>query len=204
VSEPVTSREQVASELCDWFGRIQRLTELSAFAGTPPGPHRTAAILHVLAANARLVREADIDRSGALYSPLCLLLTAACRKLDVSLGVGQWLAAIANVVALCEQVGEVREESKLVGLELGTPARFVKQQLDEALLASGLAGPPSFLDKADREIALGLAVNWGIRFLLAYGLECEDLQPVPERQDLAWVAGLLRPLQASRTEIGAS
>ena len=48
-------------------------------------------------------------------------------------------------------------------------------------------------------IALGLAINWGLRFLCAYALECEGLELLPGRRDLAWIAELLRPVVDSGT-----
>lgn len=191
-------RNQAAAEqLHGWFHNVLRLTDKGFFSIVPEGPHRGAVVLDVLTRNARIVAESDIDSKGKLYSPLCFFLAAACRKLRASLGVGHWRAAVDNVVHLQEQTVSTRTESATVGLEVGGPARLFKQQLDEAIIQAGLAGSPSYLDRENREIALGLAINWGIRFLLAYALECGRALADSNRQDLAWVGGLLAPLVAA-------
>jgi hypothetical protein len=77
-----------------------------------------------------------------------------------------------------------------VGLEIANPVRLLKEQMDEALLNAGLAGVPTFLDVEGRWIALGLAINWGIRLLCAYALE-SDVPADPTRHDLGWIRELL-------------
>ena len=44
-------------------------------------------------------------------------------------------------------------------------------------------------------MALGLAINWGMRLLLAYALECSISSS--NRKDLAWIASLMAPLLAA-------
>ena len=190
--------QAVAKQLHDWFHDVLRVTDKRLFGIVPAGPHRGAIVLDVMTRNARIILAgSEIDNEGTLYSPLCLLLAAACRKLGTTLGVGHWRAAVDNVIHLQEQTVSARAESATVGLELGGPARLFKQQLDEAIIQAGLAGGPSYLDRENREIALGLAINWGIRFLLAYALECGRSLPDSNRKDLAWVASLLAPLLAA-------
>jgi hypothetical protein len=57
-----------------------------------------------------------------------------------------------------------------------------------------VAGGASYLNKEDREVALGLAVNWGMRLLLAYALEGTRSMDGSNRRDLAWIANLVKPL----------
>ena len=66
----------------------------------------------------------------------------------------------------------VRAESATVGLEIGSPALLFKQEFDEAINQASVAGGVSYLNKEDRQVALALAINWGMRLLLAYALEC--------------------------------
>ena len=207
MSEPGLSQSEAAAPLHDWFQRILRLIDRSVLAVAPAGPHRGAVILDVLTRNARVLRErvlreSALDREGNLYSPLCIFLAAGSRKLGVSLGAGHWRAAVDNVVALHEQLASVQAESKIVGMEIGSPARLFKHQLDEATNQAGLAGLPSYLDRENRDIALGLAIHWGIRLLLAYALDCGDLRADPDRKDLAWIAGLVAPLLPSGSVAG--
>ncbi len=180
------SARAVAQELSDWFESVLALVDRRFSAIAPDGPHREAVILDTLTSNARVVVESEVDREGKLYSPLCFFLSAACRRLGTSVGVGHWHAAVENVLSLGEQMASDVECAEL-GLEIGGPARLFKQQLDEAIVHSGLAAP-SYLDKQDREIALGLAVNWGMRFLLAYAQECGPHLAESCHKDLAWIA----------------
>src|ERR1035438_1230953 len=178
----------VAEQLNDWFRSIVYLTGESRFGIVPEGPHRDAVVLDVLKRNARILSEAELDSKGKLYSPLCFFMAAACRKLGTSLGVGHWRAALDNVVHLQHRIVSARAESEMVGLEIGSPAVLFKQELGEAINQAALAGGVSYLNKEDRQIALGLAINWGMRLLLAYALECCRAITSSNRKDLAWIA----------------
>jgi hypothetical protein len=79
-------------------------------------------------------------------------------------------------------------------LEFGSPAVIFKQQLDEAINQAALAGGGSYLSKENRQVALGLAINWGMRLLLAYALECRNSVTVSGLKDLGWVASVVEPL----------
>jgi len=184
----------VAEQLRDWFDSVSRLASENFFNMLPEGPHREAVVLDILRRNARILAEGELDADGKLYSPLCYFLAAACRKLRTSLGVGHWLAAVGNVVRLGEQLARARTESVGLGLEVDSPAAFFKHELDEVINHAALAGGVSYLDKENREIALGLSVNWGMRLLLAYALGCAGSSNDSGRKDLAWIGNLMRSL----------
>ncbi len=93
-----------------------------------------------------------------------------------------------------EQTVSVRAESATVGLEIGSPAELFKQEFDEAIRQAALAGGVGYLDKEDRQVALGLAINWGMRLLIAYALDCHEPVTDSNRKDLAWVGNLVAPL----------
>jgi hypothetical protein len=80
-----------------------------------------------------------------------------------------------------------------VGLDIGTPATIFKAEFDEAIRQAGLIDGATFLSKEDREVALGLAINWGIRLLLAYAAEIPGRTRPSERKDLTWLAELVGP-----------
>lgn len=186
--------DRVAGQLCQWFDQTTRVVDDSLFSIAPPGPHRQAAIVNVLMAKARAILDSKIDKKGALYTPLVLALAAARRHLGVSLTPAHWLSALENIISLREKLLEIQGQSGIHGIEIGTPATIFKEILDQALLNSGLAGVPSTLDPENRQLALGLALNWGIRFLLAYAAECDLPAGRPEQRDLAWVSALIREL----------
>ena len=184
----------VAEQLNDWFHSILHITDESFFSIMPEGPHRDAVVLDVLKRHARMLSGSDLDTEGKLYSPLCLFLAAACRKLGTSLGVGHWRAAVDNLVHLRQQLISVRAESAEVGLEIGGPASLFRQELSEAINQAALNGGVSYLSREDRQIALALSINWGIRLLLAYAVDCCGWMAPSNRKDLAWMASLLGPL----------
>jgi hypothetical protein len=189
-----TDPQSIAVQLHDWFESISRLTEESLFGVAPEGPHRDAVVLDTLKRNARdLLNQAELDNEGRLYGPLCFFLAAACRRLGTSLTAGHWRAAMNNVIDLQNRLVSTRDESYAVGLDIGSPAVVFKREFDEAIHQSGLVGGASYLDKEDREVALGLAINWGMRLLIAYALECSRSEG-SDRKDLAWVASVVRPL----------
>jgi hypothetical protein len=184
----------VAEQLHDWFGNVSRLIEASWSSIAPEGPHRDAVVLDALTRNARVLSQSELDREGKLYTPLCYFLAASCRKLQASLGAGHWLAALENLVRL--QAGHMSSgpEFATIGLEIDRPVVIFKQELDEAIMHAAVAGGVSYLNKENRQVALALAINWGMRLLLAYALECSRSTNGSDRKDLAWVASLVRPL----------
>ena len=190
----VNSTKMPAEQLGNWFDDILRLADESVFSIAPEGAHREAVLLDILKMNARILSERTLDKRGRLYSPLCMFLAAAVRKLRTSLGRGHWQAALDNVVRLRQRVISASEESALLGVEIGSPALLFKQQFDQAIEQTGLTGGVSYLTKENRDIALALGVNWGIRLLLAYALECTPAKARSNRKDLSWVGTLLRPL----------
>lgn len=182
-----------ANELHSWFQSVMRLVEASLFSIAPEGPHRDAVVLDTLRRNGRILCDSTSEPDGKLYSPLCYFLAAACRQLQVSLGVGHWRSALDNVRELQQRLAGSHTDSIDVGLDIGTPATLFKAEFDEAIRQAGLIDGASFLSKADRQVALGLAVNWGIRLLLAYALETPRPAHPSERKDLTWLAEQISP-----------
>jgi len=178
----------VAHELTEWFQSVQRLMDAGLFNIAPEGPHRDAIVLDALRRHAKALYNARLDVEGKLYSPLCFFLAAACRYLRASLGIGHWRAALDNLRDLQQRLANYRHESLAVGLDLGTPETLFKGEFDEAIRQAGLVDDTSFLSKDDRQVAIGLAINWGIRFLLAYALETPRPGRPSGSKDLAWLA----------------
>jgi hypothetical protein len=188
-----TDPQSVALQLHEWSESVLRLTEESLFGVAPEGPHRDAVVLDTLKRNARILSQAELDNEGRLYGPLCFFLAAACRRLGTSLAAGHWRAAMNNVIDLQNRLVSTRDESYAVGLDMGSPAVVFKREFDEAIRQSGLVGGASYLGKEDREVALGLAIHWGMRLLIAYASECSGSK-ASDRRDLAWVGSVVRPL----------
>jgi hypothetical protein len=176
--------EQTALELKAWFLNLLALCDRTVFAVATHEPHKQAGVLGVLTRNAKVIVHKDLDRAGELYTSLYFMLAAACRRLGVEPGAREWLSAIKNVLRLEKQI---REVAKTAALPTGTPASIFKAQLDEALINAGVTDRPTILDHHNRELALGLAVNWGLRFLVAYALEIPPSGASAEAEDLGWM-----------------
>jgi len=178
----------VAHELTEWFQSVQQLVDGGLFSIAPEGPHREVVVLDALRRHAKAIHGAILDEDGKLYSPLCFFLAAACRYLRASLGAGHWRAALDNLRDVQQRLAGYRPESAAIGLDLGTPAALFKGEFDEAIRQAGVVDDTTFLGKEDRQVAIGLAINWGIRLLLAYALETRRPDRRSEKKDLAWLA----------------
>ena len=181
------SRESAAADLDAWCASVADLSA-KAFGWHRDG-HGDAAALHVLRRHAARLRSSRLVGDGASYTTLCLFLAAACRTLDLRLETRHWTAALRNVR---EQRGLTLDND--LGVSLGSPAERFKTLLDDAIDAAGLGGQVTVLDEKNRKLALGLAVNWGVRTLLAYAAETglRRARGPRTRHDLAWIGTLVR------------
>lgn len=176
-----------AAELRTWFVSVADLSS-KAF-GWHRDRHGDAAVLHVLRRQAERLRSSPLADDGASYTTLCLFLAAACRALNLGLETPHWIAALRNVR---EQRG--LELDNELGVSLGSPAERFKILLDDAIDAAGLGARVTALDEKNQKLALGLAVNWGVRALLAYAAETrlQRARGSRARHDLAWIRSLVQ------------
>jgi hypothetical protein len=176
--------------LAGWFSEIVRLWSSVYFDISTSPAHRDAAIIEVLSANAKTIVGATLDADGALYKPLTLALAAACRRHGVVPNAQHWLAAVKNVFEVRRRLAST--EAERFGLPLGTPASLFKDLFCEALVNAGVTDRRTILVEENRRASLGLALNWGLRLLLAYALE---VKPAPSHggkaRDLRWVRSLI-------------
>ena len=176
-----------AAELKAWFASM---ADLSAKAfGWQRDAHGDAAVLHVQRRQATTLRSSTLAEGGASYTALCLFLAAASRALSLDIETRHWAAGLRNVV---EQRGLVLSGD--LGVSLGSPAERFKMLLDDAIDAAGLGVKETVLDEKNRKLALGLAVNWGVRTLLAYAAESRvrGARGARSRHDLGWINALVR------------
>jgi hypothetical protein len=181
----------IAAELADWFGEIVRLWSSVCFDISTSPAHRDAAILEVLSSNAKVIVDAPLDQDGSLYKPLTLALAAACRRHGVVPSARHWLAALENVAELRRRLAST--DAERFALPLGTAGSLFKDLFCEALINAGVTDRRTILVEENRRASLGLALNWGLRFLVAYALE---IKPPAARdrkaRDLRWVHSLVR------------
>lgn len=180
----------VAAQLADWFTEIVRLWSSAYFDWSTSPNHRDAAVLEILSRNAKVMLEAPLDSQGNLYKPLTLVLAAACRRHGVVPTARHWLAALQNVLEVRSRVASAGAQQ--FALPVGTAASLFKDLFCEALVHAGVTDRPTILVEENRRASLGLALNWGLRFLLAYALEIRPSRSHGrEARDLRWVHSLI-------------
>lgn len=187
----VNPLEATAEALGNWFASISELS------GRAYGWHREthgAPALHVLRRLAARLRSSRLAENGESYTALCLFLAAACRALGIALTQRHWASALRSVA---EQRAFAPDES--LGMALGSPAERFKLLLDDAIDAAGLGSQATVLDEKNRRLALGLAVNWGVRTLLAYAADTKPTKASTDagRRDLAWLRTRVRRIESS-------
>ena len=179
-----------ATELADWFSDIVCLWSSMYFDWSTSPAHRDAAILEILSLNAKTIIQAPLDSHGDLYKPLTLALAAACRRHGVVPTARHWLAALQNVLEVQSRVASAGAEQ--FALPFGTAGSLFKDLFCEALVHAGVTDRPTILVEENRRASLGLALNWGLRFLLAYALEIRPARRRRRRtRDLRWVHSLI-------------
>jgi hypothetical protein len=182
--------QEMAAELKNWFTDIFRLWSSVCFDWSTSAKHRDAATLEILSHNAKLLLNASLDRRGDLYRPLTLSLVAICRRLDVVPTGRHWLAALRNVEEMGRRIDSA--ESEKLALAVGTPASILKELFCEALINAGVTDRPTLLVEENRRVSLGLALNWGMRLLIAYALEMSPARSQASQvHDLRWLRSLL-------------
>jgi hypothetical protein len=184
---------RAAAELETWLASVAELSA-SAF-GWHRDRHGDAAALHVLRRQAARLRSSRLADDGGSYTSLCLLLAAACRVLNLRLEARHWVAALRNVM----EQRDLALDADL-GVSFGSPAERFKMLFDDAIDAAGLGSQVTVLDEKNRKLALGLAVNWGLRALLAYAAEARLRRAPrePTTRDLAWIGTLVRQATTPR------
>lgn len=184
----------VAENLHDWFGDFMRLCDASLFSMSSDPAHQEAAVLHTLIRNAKEVTDTPLGPRGDLYPPVAFSLAAACRRLGISPGKGNWKSAVENVLDFRRKLGDLEDSD--IAFPIGTTASNFKNLFEEALINAGVTDRPTILDDDNQRSALGLAVNWGMRFLIAYALETKSKKkPRTDRpRDLAWIRDLVKDL----------
>lgn len=156
----------IGQRLSSWFrSSLPSFIEAFGLSQEPTAAQRSARCLQVLRYAASRVVGAPSDAHS--FARTCMVLAAASQYLGVEPDIGNWEAAYANVTSL--QASSSVYTS--VGAHyFGAVATF-KDQFDQALMNAGVAGVPTTLDEQNRRTALLLAMNWGMRFLIALALE---------------------------------
>lgn len=195
MNRPNSRIDEAARELNGWFASVLRSFD-PVFEMSATSAHRQAVVQAVLTRNAKVIVDSELDAEGRLYPAVCKTLAAACRKLRIETNVGHWKAALKNVLGTLDQLAQGDES---LGLALGSPAAVFKSLFDEALINAGVTDRPTILVEENRRKSLGLAINWGVRFLLAYAIELPPTKGEPrDAKDVWWIRSLVEPLRIVR------
>ncbi len=186
--------DSVARALSEWFVGMVVLHDESYFGIASTKDHRGAIVLSVLTRSAKELIETPVDRKGRSYAPLCRMLAAACRRLGVEPGPRHWGQAIHGVAKQALPRGI--PEAERFGLGQESLVMLFKGLMDECLVNAGVTHRPTILDRVNRRTSLGLAINWGLRFLLSYSLHATGARSRAgeDRRDLAWIRSKVQPL----------
>ena len=163
----------LAASLDAWFRDALRALQSVVRPTASSDELRRAATLGIVGSCARRLVHASAD-DPALYEDVMLVLCGACLYLRVTPDARAWRAALQ---ALRDAHGTEAASAGRVYPTLGKPSKLFKHLLDGALVHAGVTDQATILDRANRDRALGLAVNWGLRFLLAYAAERETRLP---------------------------
>lgn len=170
-----------ASRLASWFAQVLDVLARTIGATSADERHRTAAIQSVLTRNARIAVASRPNLGAVLIRPTVLVLASASQLLRLRPGEREWLGALNNVASLETEMKALFEQHPNAEPLLGGPVGVFKAQFDEALVQAGVTNQPTILARDNRQLALGLAVNWGMRFLVAHG---QGLLPDDEQDRL--------------------
>ena len=124
----------------------------------------------VLTRNASAFAVSGLDGRGDIFVPTLLTLSAACEVLHVLPDPQSWSDAFEEVV---QSESHAIAPTRFVYVKSGAAVAF-KTSFTQALLNAGVAGVPSTLDEEGKTLALRIAINSGMRFLIAYAREATE------------------------------
>jgi hypothetical protein len=163
---------QAAPRLDAWFRSLRGALDLTLFSVGSDEPHRRASVLTVLTRHVGLL-EAAADQPVVALREVAFVLAAATHRLGVVPSEREWHAAVNNFVVLDAQLSEAARYSAWVP---SSAVEVFRDQFAETLRHAGVAQRPTSLDAANRRTALGLSVNWGMRYLVAVAASLADVE----------------------------
>ncbi len=163
---------RAASRLDAWFRDVRGALDITLFSVGGDPAHRRASVLTVLTRHVGLLAAATEQPVRALRETT-MILAAATHRLAVMPGEREWHAAASNVVTLDAQLSQAAPQSPWVP---SSAAEVFRDQFAETLRHAGVAQAPTVLDAGNRNTALGLSVNWGMRYLVAVAASLADVE----------------------------
>ena len=163
-----TAMLEAARNLGEWSDELLASIEAVRVAIARDDRLRRVALEDDLVVQSRKLAR-DPGKGESTFLIACRILGTACLTLGFRPLPAHWQAALEVVEALRESLAAAVPAS----IDFGTPGTLFRQHFLLALENAGYAEIPSFLDDHDRKIALGQAVNWGLRFVIAHALEAK-------------------------------
>ena len=153
---------KAAPALDRWFDDLRGTLDKTVFAVGTSAPHQRAAALNVVTRHvAQLEAAVSAGQQVVEVREVAWILAGATRVLGAKLGREKWLSAAQNVSRLDAQV------DGLGSAWVGDVVSIFRDQFFEALRQAGVTRDTTILGPADRKAALGLSINWGLRYLIA-------------------------------------
>lgn len=160
----------VAADRLDvWFTQLRTTLDNTVFAVGASEAHQRAAARNVVTRHV-----IELEAAVAAGQPvielreIAWILAGTTRTLGLTLRRAQWLAAAQNVVRLVEQV------EALPSPWVGDAVSIFREQFLETLRQAGVTRAATNLGPENRTTALGLSVNWGLRYLIAAAAGLRD------------------------------
>lgn len=162
---------KAAASLDRWFTGLRATLDKTVFAVGLSEPHQRAAALNVVTRHvAQLETAIEQSQAAAEVREIAWILAGATRYLGAAVRQPQWLSAAENVARL---------DAQLDGLGSAWVADAVsifRDHFFDALRQAGVTRHPTLLGPVDRKTALGLSVNWGLRYLIAAAARLGDYE----------------------------
>lgn len=163
---------RAAPRLDSWFRHVRAALDETLFSVGGDPAHRRASVLTVLTRHVGLLAAAA-EQPVLAIRETTFILAAATHRLGVMPGEREWHTAASNVVALDAQLSEAASQSPWVP---SSAAEVFRDQFTETLRHAGVAQAPTVLDAGNRNTALGLSVNWGMRYLVAVAASLAEVE----------------------------
>ncbi|NOY94245.1 MAG: hypothetical protein GXP55_23965 [Deltaproteobacteria bacterium] len=182
----MASAERTAQALDSWFTSLRQTLDGTVFSVAADERRRRAAALGVVTRHVFELEEAA-GQPAIQVRETAWVLAGATRWLAMMPGLSQWRAAVRNVVSLDARLDAMPKDSPWVE----DVAAIFRSHMLETLRQAGVARVPTILNAQNRRVALGLSVNWGMRYLVAgaAGLAEHEVDDPAAREVVAAVSG---------------
>lgn len=186
------NRTTALAGLADWFNGLSGAVEKIFFEMHPDAALQDLTTQAHLRAYSGILAQGDLGHGPEMYTPLILVLSAAQRIIGERIDMQHWKPAVENLQSFRHQIRKAHDSGAFVALHIDSPSDNFYHLFVTALESSGhVPGKPTNLDDEDRGQALGMAVTWGIRYLLSAALDYYRSQGPTVSENIRITDGLI-------------